>query len=213
MSVDVTTADAAPAEESASEEQTAPKGLTLYKDAYLGFSFFRPSSWYQFSWLDRRRGVLFGPIENDSSTLFAVAVQELGTRVAESDLPDLHIGFIAGIGRLTDCKVEWQDQWKHGDLIGMEARYTFKEEGIVRKRWVRVLYHDTRQITLTAQGATAAEYEQWLPLLHEQMNTFRVDATPLYKKRAAKPTAPVAGEIAEAPSTETSADSIDTETA
>lgn len=183
-------------------DQTKAKGLTLHKDEYLGFTFFRPSAWFRFDWLDGRRGVLYGPVPNDNNTLFAVAIQELGTKVTESDLSDLHLGFIAGIGRLPNRQVESQQQWKSGDLIGMEAKYTFDEQGTRRKRWVRVLYQDTRQITLTAQGATIADYDHWLPMFHEAMMTFRVQAVPGYKQKIEKTrdNRPTAGAAAEAPS-------------
>jgi hypothetical protein len=178
------------ASESAASEYSAAKELSLYKDHYLGFSFFHPDDWHQFNWLDGRRGVLYGPVFNDNSTIFAVAVQELGLRVNVRDMKDLHMGFIAGIGRLANSQIEWQNQWQSGDQIGMEAKYTFSEEGNTRKRWVRVLYQDSRQITLTAQAASLAEFDAWLPLFHQSMMTFRVHVAPLYKQkpRAAKPT-------------------------
>jgi hypothetical protein len=170
-------------------EQPSPKGLSLYKDSYLGFSFFHPEDWHQFNWLDGRRGVLYGPVFNDNNTIFAVAVQDLGIRVNAHDLKDLHMGFVAGIGRLVNSQIEWQNQWQSGDLIGMEARYSFSEESVIRKRWVRVLYQDTRQITLTAQVASADEFETWLPMFHQSMMTFRILAAPRYKQRA-RPAAP-----------------------
>jgi hypothetical protein len=177
------------ASESAAPEQSAAKELSLYKDNYLGFSFFHPDDWHQFNWLDGRRGVLYGPVFNDNSTIFAVAVQELGIRVNARDMKDLHMGFIAGIGRLANSQIEWQNQWQSGDQIGMEAKYTFSEEGETRKRWVRVLYQDSRQITLTAQAASLAEFDAWLPLFHQSMMTFRVHVAPLYKQKP-KPTTP-----------------------
>lgn len=180
---------AQPAPKPAPAEQPAAKGLSLYKDGYLGFSFLRPDDWHQFSWLDGRRGVLYGPVFNDNRTIFAVAVQDLGIRVNERDLKDLHMGFVAGIGRLADSQIEWQNQWQSGDLIGMEARYRFSEDGATRKRWVRVLYQDTRQFTLTAQAASADEFEARLPMFHQSMMSFRIHATPGYKQRR-RPAAP-----------------------
>jgi hypothetical protein len=196
------------------EDRAIAKGLTLYKDTYLGFSFFRPSDWFRFDWLDGRRGVLFGPIPDDNSTLFAVAVQDLGTKVTEADLSDLHMGFIAGIGRLSNCQVESQNQWKSGDVIGMEAKYTFTEQSITRKRWVRVLYQDTRQITLTAQGASTADYDHWLPMFHEAMMTFRIQAVPGYKQKSkqTKPALPPQDETTQPVVTDQPADTIDTAT-
>jgi hypothetical protein len=169
-------------------EATTQQGVVLYKDNYLGFSFFRPREWHQFSWLDGRRGVLFGPEEDTNSTLFGVAVQDLGLKVNTADIGDLHVGFMTGISRLPKVKIESRNQWTQGNLIGMEALYTFEEQGVTRKRWIRVLYTDSRQITLNAQGATIADYEQWLPLFEQAMSSFRAQAAPGYKRKPKKPT-------------------------
>lgn len=168
-------------------QHAAHKDLSLYQDKYLGFSFFYPAAWHRFDWTDRRRGVLFGPQPADNATLFAVAIQELGTTITTKDLNDLKMGFLTGIARLSQSAIETQDQWKAGPVHCLEARYTFAEGDAVRKRWVRVLYQDTRQITLTAQGASVADYDVWLPLFHESMMTFRVHAAPAYKQKQAPP--------------------------
>lgn len=160
------------------------KGLTQHKDQYLGFSFFRPIDWQRFDWLDDREGVLFGPSPDDDATLFAVAVRDLGLAIGEEDIPDLKEGFLAGIERLPDVEIESEETWQVGPLIGLEARYAFREDDTRRKRWVRVLYQDTRQITLTAQGATVQDFNYWLPMFFESMMTFQVHATPLRKKPA-----------------------------
>lgn len=178
-------ADAAP------EPQAATSGLSLHKDRYLGFSLMYPSAWHQFQWLDGRRGVLYGPIFNDNRTIFAVAVQDLGTTLTKADLQDLHVGFIAGIGRLLESRIESQRQWHSGAQLGMEAHYTFREGDVVRKRWVRVLYQDTRQFTITAQAATEDEFAEWLSTFQAAMNNFRTHPTPEYKKRQPAPTANV----------------------
>ena len=63
----------------------------------------------------------------------------------------------------------------------MEALYTFREGDNVRRRWVRVVYQDTRQFTVTAQAATVEEFEQWRPIFQSAMNNFRIYAKPQYK--------------------------------
>lgn len=171
----------------ATEAQAAPSGLSLHKDRYLGFSLMYPSAWHQFQWLDGRRGVLYGPVFNDNRTIFAVAVQDLGTLIHPDDLKDLHVGFIAGIGRLIESRILSQRQWHSGAQIGMEAHYTFREGTAVRKRWVRVLYQDSRQFTITAQAATVDEFEQWLSTFQAAMNNFRVYAKPQYKESKPAP--------------------------
>lgn len=159
------------------------KGLSLHKEPYLGFSFFRPIDWHQFDWLDERQGVLFGPNTADNTTLFGVAVQDLGMEVTAEDMPDLYAGFIEAIEQLAESRIAWQEQWKIGGLIGIEAKYTYRDGDKTRKRWVRVLYQDTRQITVTAQGATVADYDYWLPMFYESLMTFRIYTSPGYKRQ------------------------------
>jgi hypothetical protein len=171
-------------------EDPTQQGVALYKDNYLGYSFFRPRAWRQFSWLDGRRGVLFGPEEDNNSTLFGVAVQELGLKVNKGDTEDLYMGFITGIKRLPKIEIEWQNQWTKGSLIGMEAKYTFEEQGVTRKRWVRVIYPDTRQMTLNAQGETVADYDRWYSLFEQAMSSFHAHAAPGYKRKPKQPTPP-----------------------
>jgi len=148
------------------------RGLSWQRNEH--YSFFRPIDWYQFNWLDEREGVLFGPSPDDNATLFAVDVKDLGLVVTEDDLADLEAGYLEAIQDLSKSQIEQYETWKAGPLIGLEAKYIFEEEGQTRKRWVRVLYQDTRQITVTAQGATTEAYDYWLPMFYEQMMTFKV---------------------------------------
>jgi hypothetical protein len=148
------------------------KGLNSYRDKH--FSFFRPIDWVRFDWLDDRQGVLFGPSADDYATLFAVDVKDLETEITTADLDDLFTGFVAGIEQLPDSQIESHQKWVAGAVIGLEAKYSFRENEVVRKRWIRVLYQDTRQIIVTAQGATAADFDYWLPMFYEAMMTFKI---------------------------------------
>jgi hypothetical protein len=148
------------------------RGLNWYRDRH--FSFFRPINWTRFEWSDDRQGVLFGPSPDDPATLFAVDVKDLGLEVTSADLDDLMAGFISGIEQLPDNRIETQEKWVAGVVIGLEAKYTFREGEVVRKRWIRVLYQDTRQITVTAQGATVKDFDYWLPMFFEAMMTFKI---------------------------------------
>jgi len=148
------------------------RGLHWERNAH--FSFLRPIDWHAFEWLDEREGVLFGPTPADNATLFAVDVKEIGVTCTADDLADLEAGFLAGIAELPEHHIEWQDAWVAGALLGIEAKYTFREENAIRKRWVRALYQDTRQIVVTAQGASVETFHYWLPMFNEQMMTFKV---------------------------------------
>jgi hypothetical protein len=151
------------------------KGLRWYREQY--FSFFIPIDWPRFSWQDDRQGVLFGPAADDPHTVFAVDLMDLGFSVAADDLDDLSDGFLTGIQRLPGVEIELSKKQVVGALIALEAKYTFMEDGMTRKRWVRVLYHDTHQIAFTAQGATPDTYDYWLPMFFEAMMTAKVHST------------------------------------
>jgi hypothetical protein len=151
------------------------KGLRWYREQY--FSFFIPIDWPRFSWQDGRQGVLFGPSAEDAHTIFAVDLTDLGFSVSADDLDDLFDGFLTGIQQLPGVEIELSEKRVVGALISLEAKYTFMEDEMTRKRWVRVLYHDTRQIAFTAQGATPEAYDYWLPMFFEAMMTARVHST------------------------------------
>jgi hypothetical protein len=147
-------------------------GLNWYHDKHC--SFFRPIDWYKFEWVDGKQGVLFGPSPSDDATLFGVDVKDLGMETTKEDMKDLTEGLISAIEKLPDYQIEAQNEWAAGVLIGLEVKYTFRENDAIRKRWVRVFYQDTRQITVTAQGATVEQYDYWLPMFNEAMMTFKI---------------------------------------
>lgn len=158
----------------AGKEQQYPaiKGLTWHRHQY--YSFFAPLGWHAFSWPDDRLGEIYGPDADDPNTVFALSVDDLGSKVTESDLNDLAEGFFEGVEALPGVAIEQRSQQATNGLLELEARYTYQDEGATRRCWVRVLYHDTRQITMTAKGATPEKYEYWLPMFFESMMTARV---------------------------------------
>jgi hypothetical protein len=148
------------------------KGLSWYREQY--FSFFIPIDWQKTNWQDDRQGIIFSPVLEDNHTLFAVEVNDLGTTVTSDDLPHLSKGFLDGIKGLPDRKIESKKEAVTGKMLQLEAKYTFLENEQTRKRWVRVLYHETRQVTITAQGATIEAFDYWLPMFYEAMMTINV---------------------------------------
>jgi hypothetical protein len=151
------------------------KGLSWYREKY--FSFYIPIDWHKVEWHDGRQGIIYIPSEADIYTLFAVEVTDLGTTVSADDLHYLETGFSDAIKQLPERKIESKKKSVVGKLVQLEAKYTFAEDGQTRKRWVRVLYHETRQVTVTAQGATVEAYEYWLPMFYEAMMTVNVNNT------------------------------------
>ena len=158
--------------------QQAPKklpairGLRWHRHQY--FSFFVPDDWYRSTTDDTSTRVIYSPNPEDNATLFAVDLQELGTTLVPDDLEVLAEGFFESIAQLPQTMIQTHKMKASGSIIEMEAKYTFSEAGATRKRWTRVLYQDTRQIALTAQGATPEIYDYWLPMFFESMSTARI---------------------------------------
>lgn len=157
------------------KQHPAVKGLTWHRNQY--YSFYTPIDWHRFYWADDRQGEIYGPDSHDSLTVFAVDIKDLGMRVSADDLDALAEGFFEGITQLPESQIESRDQKVAGSHLELEAKYTFHENGVTRKCWVRVFYHGTRQIAMTAQGATREKYDYWLPWFFEAMMTAQVHST------------------------------------
>jgi hypothetical protein len=145
------------------------KGLSWHRDNY--YSFYVPIDWHRFSWSDDREGVIYGPDPDDPSTVFAVSIKDLGTSITPADLDVLAEAFFETIEGLPESSIETRSQKATGNLLELEVKYTFREGEKTRKCWERVFYHETRQIAMTAQGATPDKYDYWLPMFFEAMMT------------------------------------------
>jgi hypothetical protein len=151
------------------------KGLSWCHEQY--FSFFVPIDWQRTERPDGKQGVIYVPAYDDAHTFYAVQVDDLGTQVTAEDVPDLETGLLSGINQLTESQIESYGTSSVGTLIQLEAKYTYLEDGLRRKRWVRMLYHETRQIIFIAQGKTEPIYHYWLPMFNEAMMTLKVHST------------------------------------
>jgi hypothetical protein len=147
----------------------AIQGLRWHRDQY--YSFFLPIDWHPFSWADHRQGMIFGPDPADPMTVFAVSIQDLGTTITTEDLDVLYEAFLENIGLLPGCVIERHSHKIAGKMLELEAQYTFQQAGETCKCWCRMFYFQTRQITMTAQGATLEKYTYWLPIFYEAMMT------------------------------------------
>lgn len=154
------------------KEYPGVSGLTWHRHQY--YSFFIPGHWHIFEWMDERKGVVYGPDPSDSLTIFAVDMKDLGIAITTSDLPDLAQGFFESIERLLHARIEAHEESTIDGMISLEAKFTFVDNGELRRRWVRVFYLGTRQIAFIAQGATPEKYDYWLPWFYEAMMTANV---------------------------------------
>lgn len=151
------------------------KGLTWHRRQY--YSFFTPISWHRFTWLDEREGEIYGPDPDDPWTSYAVTVEHMGTQIVADDLDALAEGFFETLAQLPEIEFELRNQKIAGSQLELETKYTFFDQGATRKCWVRVFYHMTRQITMTAQGSTIEKYDYWLPMFFQSMMTAKVHST------------------------------------
>lgn len=151
------------------------KGLAWCHEQY--YSFYVPIDWQRVEREDNKQGIIYLPDPNDPHTYFAVQVDDLGTHIAQSDVPDLMTGLLDGISHRAESHVDFHDQHSVGKLVTLEAKYSFREADERRKRWVRILYHESRQVTFIAQGKTEQDYQYWLPMFNEAMMTLKVHNT------------------------------------
>jgi hypothetical protein len=148
--------------------------LLVHRDFTHKYSILVPDGWHRLEVSDEAgSGVLYAPSTEDVFTGFSAHARDLGTAVTAKDLPDLRAGFLSGLRKLPRSRIEAQEADAIGRLITMEARHTFRDGDIIRKRWVRLLYQDTIQVRLVAQGATVAEFDYWLPMFFESMRMVR----------------------------------------
>jgi hypothetical protein len=149
-------------------------GLRLCRDQTLGYSFFVPLDWHALELESvTGAGAMYAPVADDPLTSFSAEGRDLGTTVTAADVPALKAGFLAGLRKLPRSVIESSEAEAIGRLVTMEARHTFREGKVTRKRWVRLLYQGSLQVRLVAQGATVEQFEYWLPMFFESMRTFQ----------------------------------------
>jgi hypothetical protein len=152
--------------------QPAISGLLVHRDQVHPNSLLVPDGWQ--SWpLEGESGTLYAPEADDRHTSLSVSARDLGTAVGPGDLPTLRRGFVAGLRQVPGSRIEGLEAEAVGQLVTMEARQTFREEGALRKRWVRLAYQGRVQVRLVAQGSTPERFAYWEPMFFQAMRTFR----------------------------------------
>jgi len=130
-----------------------------------------PDGWQRLDLRGSSSGVFYTPDPKDLLTGLAIEAQDLGTPVQPADLPALKSGLLAGVHGLSGCRIEHHEAEVVGELLTLEARFTFYDGIAARKRWVRLLYQGRTQVRLIAQGASAALFGYWEPMFFEAMRT------------------------------------------
>jgi hypothetical protein len=118
--------------------------------------------------------VLFSPEAENPQTWFSVWVSRLDANVVAEDLEDLQLGVDEGLAQLADCKIELSSEEPLGNLIKFERIFTFREDDVIRKRRMWIMYVDTWQMVVTYQGATEEEYEYWLSMGNHSFHHFTI---------------------------------------
>lgn len=150
--------------------------IRKYPDAEGGYAVWLPGDWRQIDMVEGRRGWIFTPYPDRFDTCFICEKIVLDYKVTPEDIDILKEGFEAGILTLPDAKIE-DVRYETGRMVViMEAKFTFTEDGVSRKRWVKNLYWGEGNLVLIAQGATVEEYEYWLPMFFNTMNSYEVGA-------------------------------------
>lgn len=149
-------------------------GLLLYRDPARAYSFFVPLDWRQLELeTTAASGVMFAPDPENPLTSFSVEGEDLGLTVTADDLPTLKRGFLAGLRKFPRSIIESSEAEAVGAVLTMEARHTYQQDGVTRKRWVRLIYRDTLQVRLVGQTETVKQFDYWLPVFFQTIRTFR----------------------------------------
>jgi hypothetical protein len=153
-------------------ERPAFRGLSVHRDLRHKFSLLYPQGWTPVE-LPKHEGggTVFYPDPADGHTSLLVRGARLRRKVRPDDIDTLREGMVEGLHQLSGVEVESADARSVGNLIDLQSRHTYRGGDAVRKRWLRLLYQGTVQITLIAQGASPERFDYWLPMFTSAMHT------------------------------------------
>jgi hypothetical protein len=158
------------------EKRGIPRYYGMFKhvDEEGGYTLWFPTGWHRFDLVEGHQGVIYSPYPGDLNTSFLAEKRSLDYSITKKDVPVLRDGFQEGLMALPGIEIEAQEETVTPTLIALEARLTFLDGEVRRKRWVRNVYWGNGQLILIAQGATVEEFDYWLPMFYNTMMTFEV---------------------------------------
>jgi hypothetical protein len=149
-------------------------GMKLYPDNRGGYAVWLPKDWFQIKLKRNHHGMLFSPYKDDINTSLLVEKHILKYSVTKEDIDILREGFHQGMMALPGVEVESTEESLSETINIFDARFSFLEGEIRRKRWVRNLYWGNGQLVLIAQGRTVEDFEYWLPMFFNTMVTTQI---------------------------------------
>lgn len=158
------------------KKQTGPvyRGITNHPDREGGYSVWLPNDWRKIEMVEGHKGWIFTPYTDNFDTCFISEKITLDFKTTPEDKDILIEGFEEGIRNLPDVEIEETHYDTGKKIILLEAKFTFMEDGKRRKRWVKSLYWGEANLVMMAQGATVEDYEYWLPMFFNTMNTYEL---------------------------------------
>ncbi len=156
------------------EKRARYTGMHKHVDKEGGYALWLPSDWRKIPMREGRQGAIFTPHADRFDTSFTAEKRTLPFRVSEEDIEILREGFQAGLASLPEVEIESQKETITKTFKILEARLTFEEDGMRRKRWVRTAYWGEAQLILIAQGANEEEFAYYEGQFYNTMMTIEI---------------------------------------
>ena len=162
-----------------SQSKPGPRYTGIYKqiDLEAGYAIWIPTDWRKIDMVNGHDGHIYTPDKHGYDTCISTEKVELDFSITDDDIPILREGFNAGLASLPGIDIEWQDETMTDTLKLFEAKFTFLEGDVRRKRWLRVVYWGDGQLIMMAQGATPEDYDYWMPMFYNSLMTVEIPTT------------------------------------
>ncbi len=149
-------------------------GLRCRVDKTGGYSVWLPSDWHETKLKRNHRGFLASPYADDINTSLLVEKKMLKVKTTRDDMDILREAFQQDIRSLPGVEIELFDESLSNTINLFDARFSFLEGEIRRKRWVRNVYWANAQLVIIAQGKTPEDFEYWLPMFFNAITTIQI---------------------------------------
>ena len=150
-------------------------GVDTYQDPGGRFLFRYPIDWTRSELTGNREGVAFMPEDDDPLTAFSAWISPLELPVVAEDYGDLRQGVQEGLAQLAELNVEHEADDLLGNLVKFERIFTFREDGVTRKRKQWIMYVDKWLLVVTWQGSDLEAYDYWFAMANYAFNTFNIN--------------------------------------